>query len=558
MKLYNIIIRSCILTVCGFFYCGSLSAQQADAPKINLGEIHGNFQVDAQYYNPDSAIGAPPVPEKMLMNGFANINYTRNNFSAGLRYESYLNVLQGFDPRYKGTGIPYRYASYKTDDLDVTVGNYYEQFGSGLILRAYEERGLGIDNALDGVRLRYMPVKGLYLKGLVGRQRAFFSYGPGIVRGFDGELLINELLDTYMPDSAERKLRVAIGGSFVSKYQPDQDPIFVLPENVGASAGRINISYGNVSFSGEYAYKINDPSSINSFIYKPGEALLLNVAYSRAGFAWSSRFKRIDNMAFQSDRSASGNVLWINYLPALTRQHTYGLVAFYPYATQPNGEIGFEHEALIRLKKGTPMGGTFGTDILINFSRAYGLDTMRLNDEAGRRFGYRSEFIGTGDLYFQDLVIEITRKFTKKFKATVMYSNQFYNKEVIQGLIGYDDIYSHIGVIDLTYRIKPGNAVRVEVQELYTEQDMGSWASGLIEYTPSSNWFIAIQDQYNYGNKKPEGRLHYVTGNVGYIKNANRFTLGYGRQRAGIFCVGGVCRNVPASNGVTLSITSSF
>ena len=45
--------------------------------------------------------------------------YTRNNFSAGVRYESYLNALQGFDKRYVGSGIPYRYASYNIDNLEV-------------------------------------------------------------------------------------------------------------------------------------------------------------------------------------------------------------------------------------------------------------------------------------------------------------------------------------------------------------------------------------------------------------------------------------------------------
>ena len=34
--------------------------------------------------------------------------------------------------------------------------------------------------------------------------------------------------------------------------------------------------------------------------------------------------------------------------------------------------------------------------------------------------------------------------------------------------------------------------------------------------------------------------------------------LQYGKQRAGVFCVGGVCRAVPASNGLTFSFTSSF
>jgi hypothetical protein len=80
-----------------------------------INSIHGNFQVDAQYYQPDSLIGAPKVPEKMLSNAFGQISYTRGNFSTGLRYESYNNVMQGFDKRYKGQGITNRYVRYRTN-----------------------------------------------------------------------------------------------------------------------------------------------------------------------------------------------------------------------------------------------------------------------------------------------------------------------------------------------------------------------------------------------------------------------------------------------------------
>ena len=54
------------------------------------------------------------------------------------------------------------------------------------------------------------------------------------------------------------------------------------------------------------------------------------------------------------------------------------------------------------------------------------------------------------------------------------------------------------------------------------------------------------------------GKYIEITPSVGYTNKANRISLGYGRQRAGIFCVGGVCRTVPASNGLSISITSSF
>ena len=97
--------------------------------------------------------------------------------------------------------------------------------------------------------------------------------------------------------------------------------------------------------------------------------------------------------------------------------------------------------------------------------------------------------------------------------------------------------------------------------------DKGDWATLLIEYTINSNWFVSVMDQFNYVTfdssilHEVEGKYHrahhpYLT--VGYIHEATRIMASYGRQRAGLFCVGGVCRPVPASNGLTISFTHSF
>ena len=65
-----------------------------------------------------------------------------------MRFEAYLPPLIGYDVRNQGAGIPYWYANYKNDKLDVTAGNFYEQFGNGMTLRTYEEWTLGFDNSL--------------------------------------------------------------------------------------------------------------------------------------------------------------------------------------------------------------------------------------------------------------------------------------------------------------------------------------------------------------------------------------------------------------------------
>ena len=513
--------------------------------------MHGNFQLDAQYYFTDSLIGAPAVPEKVLSNGFANFIYEQSNFSAGLRYENYLNPLLGFDQRYKGNGIPYRFLTYKKDELEVTVGNYYEQFGSGVIFRAYEERGLGYDNAMDGIRVKLNPYRGVYLKGIIGNQRDFFTKGVGIVRGGDLEWNLSESIAGM--DSLGTQF--ILGGSYVSKYQDDQDPIFILPQNVGAGAGRFNIIHGNLNISGEYAYKTNDPSTTNTFIYKTGSATLLNVNYSQKGFGLSVGAKRIDNMSFRSDRTATLNSLIINYLPAMTKNHTYVLATLYPYATQPNGEYGLQGETFFHIKPHAFLGGAYGSDVTFNYSRAQAIDKKSTGDD----YGYTSDYFTTGkEVYYEDFNVEYNHKLSKKVKMILTYVYIHYNKDVIEGREGFGHVFSHIGIAEFNWKLNSKNNIRTELQHLYTEQDKQNWALWLVEYSVSPHWFVAAFDEYNYGNEIAAQRFHYYTGTMGYTNNTNRIQFGYGRQRAGIFCVGGVCRQVPASNGFLLSITSSF
>ena len=69
------------------------------------------------------------------------------------------------------------------------------------------------------------------------KQRYFFEKGEGIVRGADLEIHSDELISNWN----HAKTKILLGGSFVSKYQADTDPLLKLPENVGAIAGRAGL-----------------------------------------------------------------------------------------------------------------------------------------------------------------------------------------------------------------------------------------------------------------------------------------------------------------------------
>jgi len=556
---------------------GSLSTWAQE--KKNLGELHGNFEFNGQLYVQDTILdpnGEAYPDERFLGQGFFNLVYTRGGFTAGVRYENYQNVMLGFPQGYRGEGITYRFLQYNYKGLDVTAGNFYEQFGSGMILRTYEERGLGYDNAFDGVRVKYSS-HGVTLKGIVGRQRKYFEKSNGLVRGFDAEVYLNELF-AGMQDN---KVKWTVGGSFVSKYEPDNSPIFNLPQNVGSWGGRVNMQSGNLGVVAEYVYKINDPSADNGFIYRPGEVLSATVNYANKDFGFLVNAKRIDNMSFRSERTAQQIETLINYLPPVTRYHTYTLPALYPYATQINGEMGLQIEFTYNLKKKSFLGGKYGTQLFANFATAYSLYKTPLNDstaigQAGSD-GYNTEWFKLGQIkYYQDFNIGFTRKLNKKWKMTFTYLNVEYNFSLLNkgssdaDMLEKDPHMIKLNefVLEMQYKIKPKHYLRFEVQGLFSEQKTegiaydqlgaGSMFLGLLEYSISPHWFFSIQDIYNYGNPNPDYRLHYPFVNVAYSRGPTRVQLGYGRQPSGIFCVGGVCRFVPASNGLQISVTSNF
>ena len=472
-------------------------------------EIHGNFSLSGQTYTQDSIIGAPNVPEKYLMNSYGNITFTKGKFTAGIRYETYYNALKGYDERYNGAGIPHRFISYQAENMHFTIGTFYEQFGSGLALRTYEEQNLGYDNSIDGARVIYTPFKGIILKGLIGKQRFFFEQGSGIVRGVDGEFDLNQLLS----DSIERDFNLILGGSFVSKYQEDEDPIYKLPENVGIGAARIALLYKNIQLKAEYVLKSQDPSADNKYIFKDGEALLLNFTYSTKGFGLFLSAKRIDNMSFRSDRNANLNNLNINFIPPTAKTHTYSLATLYPFSSQPNGEMGLQSEFSYKFKRNSFLGGKYGTFLSLGYAQTNSIQKNILSDGDG----YTSGFFEPGkEIYFRDLTVEIEKKFNKSLKGNFHYYYQEYNKDVMQGLAGYGMVYSHIGIADISWKIKPKHNLRMEVQGLFTEQDKGDWAMLLLEYSFSPHWFLTVLDTYNYGNSNPDNRLHYYSANFAY------------------------------------------
>ena len=524
--------------------------------------LSGSLQTDVLFGEEDAAIGATKSENVSQSNTYLDLNLLSKYVDAGGRLEYMRDPLPGFVDNFAGQGLPYFYVTGKLKNVELTAGDFYEQFGSGLVLRAYEERSLGIDNSIRGGRLRLNPYKGVNIRMLGGNQRYYWERSDGYLFGGDVELNV----DQWFRRMQDNMWYLTLGGSYVGKYEKADDLILNpndnslklnLPEIVNAFDVRANLQKGNYSFLAEYAQKSYDPTADNGYIYKKGTAVLLSGSYSKRGMSILLQAKRSDNMSFRSTRNVPKEDVGstINHLPAFAYQHTYALAILHPYGTQPDGEWAYQGEFRYNFKRKTPLGGKYGTDIRLNFSHIRSIDHQLLyggNVPIVGSDGYKSDFFKQGELYYQDLHVDISKKLSRSFKGNFMYMWQKYNMQAIEGKEGMID--SHIFVAEGKYTINKKLTLRAELQYLHTKQYEGDWAFALAELTVLPNLMFTVSDMYNVGETKE----HYYLGMVTFNHKGHRLAASYGRTRAGYNCSGGVCRYVPASKGFQISYNLIF
>lgn len=544
--------------------------------------VHGSIQSDILIPQEDHKIGTGTYNDWGLTNTYAEVGLTSKHIEAGVRAEYLEHPLPGFDdPRFNGWGVSNIYVKALGNGFDVTVGDFYDQFGSGFVFRTYEERSLGIDNSIRGARLNVSAVKGANLKLLGGVQRCFWDWDTDAWLG-GADLELN--MEQYFKGLADKNITWMIGGSYLMKHENEEDVLVPgtnyklnMDPMVHTFGVRTRLQSGPYSFMAEYAWKTQDPSKDNDYIYRNGSAVMVSASYSKKGLSALVQAKRSENMSNRMKRgfvSYLGGNCRLNHMPAFSYQHTYALPALYPYATQDaDGEWAFQGEFGYTFKRRTALGGKYGTKLKVNFSYIRGIDKTPTEsliegvNTAKGTDGYHSKFFGFGGVYYKDINVQLEKKLSKSFKLNLMYMNQLYNKTVVEGHGG--DVKSNIFVAEGKYQFSPKMTLRGEAQYLQTKQDQGDWYYGLLELSVLPYLMFTISDQYNANvpyflengsedASKGTHSQHYLLGSVTATYKAHRLQLSYGKTRAGYNCSGGVCRFVPASSGLTVSYNYNF
>ena len=533
-------------------YCWSSSSQQ----KNNL---YGSFFSNGVYYSENES---KDFEKKFKSNNYFNLNYLiGNKWKFDLQLESYLpGRLQNFSETMEGTYLSTLSINYKTKKFDFSIGSIYEQFGSGLILRTWEDRQLGINNSMWGVRTSYESEK-IDVKLLAGYQKKGRDISNGKILGLDAEISLSEDFQ--------------FGLSYVGRLDnldiPAIFPTVDYDFNELTNLFSTRLDYFSDSFYMNYEFVGKSKDGIVQFgkisedFVKPGSAHSLNFGVFKSGFGFDMTFRRLENMGYFSDRfEASGDYLEtnINYLPALTKQHDYLLSNINVYESQPYvsfqdpvlmkaGEIGFQLDLYYNFEKGSPLGGKYGTKLSFNSS---------LWNNLGGEFSYSNQYYTTsffdfGEKYFSEQSLEISKKVSKDYYYILLFINRYYNKRLVEERTG--EVNSKILVIDNTLKLNNKRSIKFDVQHLFNSDDDKNWFGYGVEYNFNYNFSLYYSYIKNYQNIEKGKPSYYSTG-VSYSKNTTKIIASYGKQRGGLICYGGVCRYVPEFKGISISLNTTF
>ncbi|MFK7908445.1 MAG: DUF6029 family protein, partial [Chitinophagales bacterium] len=273
----------------------------------NQGVLSGDLQLNTRFFESDSLRDAINTPFydylKYGSEAWFNLNYQISDYNMGVRFDMFGNS-NIFNPtrEVNQLGLGFWYISRKIDKLDLTAGYFYEQFGSGIIMRSYEARPLGIDQGIQGIRLKYQLSDNWRIKAFTGRQKNRLETYKPVLKGAEvsgyikvsdklklspGIGVVNRTIDTETMNNIAQEINgYVLADRFTPKY------------NVYAGSVYNTLYAGKFTWYSEYAYKTEDAiRNLDGLLINPklGNVIYNTLTYSKKGFGISVLYKYTEN-----------------------------------------------------------------------------------------------------------------------------------------------------------------------------------------------------------------------------------------------------------------------
>lgn len=507
----------------------------------NGGYLSGDLMTNVNFFNRDAEINAAnnPLYDNYLSGGesWLNLRYYNNGFTASLRADAFhnsnlYNPLQALN----GFGIGAWTLSKEFNDLTITGGYIYDQIGSGILFRSYEDRGLLIDNALVGLHLKYQITDNIMVKGFTGQSKFLFERYQPIIKGINTEgsfTLGDNIFITPGLGAMNRTFDQENIDQIVSTInnQPLEQR-FIPNYNMYAFTAYNSLTIGDVNWFIEGCYKTEDAIIKDDILQEQdGTVLFTTLGWAKKGIAVNLTGKRTENFEM---RTSPNEVLirgLMNWQPIVARLRPQRLMARYTPQSLNLSEIAGGADVLI--------APSDDISITLNYTHINTLEEVKLYREGYVEFAYRG---------WENIILDVGAQYME-------YNQELYQiKPLVPMVVAFTPFF------EFTYSLTDEMSIRTEWEYQQTEQDFGSWVFGLIEFNIAPRWSFAVSDMYNFdpGPAATTGSQHYYNIFMAHTRGPHRFTASYVKQVEGINCTGGVCRYEPAFSGVRFGLTSSF
>ena len=239
------------------------------------GYLTGSFETTDHIYVQDEMNKFNPTGDKYGSNNYLKLDYYKGNFSAGLQMEAYAPTLIGYPDELEKFSLSNLYVNWKDEDFQITAGTFYDQFGSGLLFRSWEDRLLGLNNAIMGARFAYNWEDKVAFKALWGMPRLGMSLSDTQVRGADLSVSLSNIIG--LDD-----IVLSVEGSLLNRYEAisiSAEEAGGKPSSLGYS-GRVNFDWNGFFVKGEY---VDAGQKLIGLTPKRGNAELVELEVLAAG-----------------------------------------------------------------------------------------------------------------------------------------------------------------------------------------------------------------------------------------------------------------------------------
>jgi len=551
--------------------CNWALGQSKDSDK---GQFSGNLLLTYQKYVRDDSIGANTKVYKentASADAWLFMQYRIKGYSFVLRYDAFNNSPL-LDPQsaYTNHGVGFWQINKSVDKLDITMGSFYDQFGTGILFRAYEQRQIGIDYAIQGMRLKYNINDKWAIKGFAGNQKGNiknrFGFANQVISGVNIEGNIGLGSDSKYGD-------LQVGASAVNRTL-DRETMDRLVATINTYdladrfypkynvyGGNAYFTYTKDNFSWTVEGNVKSKEAImeddSKFHLTGGKVLYTSMSWGKGGWnlgkqkasvGLNVQARHVDHFSFRT--APTENLLngLVSYLPSMTRQNTYRLLSRYNAPGQAMGEDGIQGEIEFKPRKGTQ----------IFFNGSY-VQTLASNGKLNTATGLKE-----AEKLFSENYLEVVQKIGKHDKLKLGIQRIVYNQTRYESEPEYVPVKTITPFGEWLHTLNQGKSLRIEWQYLNTKNDQGSFANLMIEMFVRKNLSIAVADMVNVVPHRYERMiiankvLHYPTFFIGYTEKNTVFTLAFLKQQQGVNCSGGICREEPAFSGVRFTVSSNF